>query len=78
MNRKRRGRLKEAERLLGQARNIVEDVLEEERDSLDNCPENLQSGERYSIMENAVSELEDAISSIDEASEHLDRAEDGD
>lgn len=77
MNRKRRGRLKEAGQLLGRARSIVEEVLDEERDSLDNCPENLQSSERYSIMENAVSELEDAISSLDEASEHLDRAEDG-
>ena len=74
MNKRRRTRLREANSLLGQALAIVEDVRDEEQDSLDNCPENLQNSERYSAMEDAVSELEDAIGVIREASEHIDRA----
>lgn len=77
MNKRRRTQLTEANALLDRALDIVESVREEEQDAMDNCPENLQYSERYSMMEDAVGELEDAISSIQEAAEHIGRAREG-
>lgn len=74
MNRRRRARLQEADSLLSKVLEIVDDVREEEQDSIDNCPENLQNSERYAAMEDVVSELEEARDKIQEASEHIDRA----
>lgn len=54
MNNNRRKRLKQASELLNQALSIVTEAKEEEEDSLDNLPENLQGGERYAAMEKAV------------------------
>lgn len=74
MNRRRRARLQGADSLLSKALEIVDDVREEEQDSVDNCPENLQNSERYAAMEDVVSELEEARDKIQEALEHIDRA----
>jgi len=59
---------------LGQAVSIVESVREEEKDCLDNMPENLQNSERYEAMEEAVDALEEAIESINEANESIEQA----
>ncbi len=71
MNNKRRKRLREAGSLIGNAMSIVEQVKDEEQDSLDNIPEGLQESERCTLMEDAVSNLEDAISSLSDASNSI-------
>lgn len=54
MNNKRRSTLNDALKLLEEASNIVSQVLDEEQDSFDNIPENLQDSDRYSKAESAV------------------------
>lgn len=77
MNKQRRARLSEAHSLLGRAASIVERAKDEEQDSFDNLPENLQSSERGEIMEEAIDELQTAIDSINDAMEHIDCARSG-
>ena len=67
MNKKRRERLDIAHKLLGEASSILECIKDEEQNALDNIPENLQSGDKYNVMENAIDEIGDAIDSIDSA-----------
>jgi len=77
VNKQRRARLSEAHSLLGRAVSIVERAKDEEQDSFDNLPENLQSSERGEIMEEAIDELQTAIDSINDAMEHIDCARSG-
>lgn len=77
MNKQRRARLSEAHSLLGRAVSIVERAKDEEQDSFDNLPENLQSSERGELMEEAIDELQTAIDSISDAMEHIDCARSG-
>lgn len=75
MNKQRRLKLSEAHSLLGKAVSIVEQVKDDEQNSFENLPENLQSGERGEVMEEAVNELQMAIDSISDAIEHIDCAQ---
>lgn len=77
MNKQRRARLSEAHSLLGRAVSIVERAKDEEQDSFDNLPENLQSSERGELMEETIDELQTAIDSINDAMEHIDCARSG-
>lgn len=45
----------------------LEEVKDEENETMENLPENLQYGERYEAMENAVNTIECAMDSIDES-----------
>lgn len=74
MNNYKRNKLREANSLIEKARQLVSTVKDQEQDDLDNYPENLQGGDRYAAMENAIDELENAIDSIDCASESIDNA----
>lgn len=74
MNKSRRTRLNTALVLLRQVEQTVDSVKDEEQDSLNNMPENLESSDRYVAMEYAVSILEDAIESIQEAAECVNAA----
>lgn len=74
MNKIKRAKLKEAESFLIKAKSLISSVRDRERDDLDNFPENLQFGERYAAMENAIDELEDAIDNIELASESINNA----
>lgn len=74
LNAGRRKKLTVAIDHLREASNIVDQIKDEEQDSLDNMPENLQESERYSNMEEAVDALEDALVSINEAFEHVEDA----
>lgn len=74
MNNKRRERLQAAVSHLEIANEIVEEVKNEEQDCLDNMPENLQSSERYEIMENAIDYLDDAISYLGDAEDLIKQA----
>jgi len=69
MNEKRRGRLRDALKMLSGASSIIDSVCDSEQDSMDNLPENLQSSERFERMENAVDNMGDALEKIEEARE---------
>lgn len=71
MNDNRRSMLRSALKLLDDAYNYISRSLDEEQDSLDNVPENLQYGERYEAMEEFVSYLEDAIDNLDNARDNI-------
>ena len=74
MNNKRRQELKKAVTLLNEANNIVDRVLDEERDCFDNLPENFQESDRGIKMEESADCLESAINNIDEAINCVDNA----
>lgn len=74
MNEKRRGRLRDALKMLSNAASIVEIVCDGEQDCIDNYPENLQSTERFECMESAVDSLNDALEKIDDAKGRIELA----
>lgn len=74
MNDKRRGRLRDALKMLSNAAVLVETVCDGEQDCMDNIPENLQNTERFEHMEAAVDSLNDALEKIDDAKEHIQSA----
>ena len=74
MNNRRRESLQSATLLLERITSTVSKVLDEEQDSLDNIPENLQYSENYERMEAAIDKLEEAIEKIDEIKELIQEA----
>ena len=75
MNRDKRKRLDVAITLLNQARDIVDEVLNEEQEGFDNLTEGLQASERGQQMECAVTNLNDAIDNIDGAISYIEEAQ---
>ncbi|MBE6564197.1 MAG: hypothetical protein E7655_02830 [Ruminococcaceae bacterium] len=75
MNNKKRARLSLARSRLEEAKSFVETVKDEEEDCLNNLPENLQEGDRYRMMEEAVDNLSEAIEHIDGAMDNIDQAQ---
>ena len=71
MNNKRRQRVNIAISELENVSNILSDVYDEENDALGNMPENLESSDRYLMMEECVDYLEDAISMVSDATDAL-------
>ena len=59
MNKQRRNRIAEALELISQARDILEEVKDEEQESYENLPESLQYGERGEQMQENVDSLEE-------------------
>lgn len=74
VNNKRRKYITSAINLLSEAYLKIEDVLDEERDSLDNMPSNLETSEKYINIENAIEYLEGSLERIDEAKEFAEEA----
>ena len=68
MNDKRRQMLRRAIDMLDAAETVVSAALDQEQDSLDNMPENLENSERYEILEYNIGKLEEAVEGITEAS----------
>ena len=71
MNQKRRTKLKDAVSMIGAAKNIVEEIRDEEQDSLDNLPEALSDGPRGEKMEEAIDLLDSAVSNLESAEEDI-------
>lgn len=67
MNKSQRKQLEELLDKITELQEQVEFIRNEEQEKLDNMPENLQGGERYSQMENAISCLDDAVSHLQSA-----------
>lgn len=73
MNADRRSRVIKAKQLLEEAKDILEEALNEEDEYRDNIPENLQNSERYEqsetysdAMDSAINEISSAIESLEE------------
>ena len=75
LNKEKRRRLREAQRLLASATRIVEQVRDEEQDDFDNMPESLQESDNGQRMEEAIDHLDDALRALEEADECIDSAE---
>jgi len=61
MNKARRKEIARAIELIEEAREILENVRDEEQDAFDNMPESIQSSERGEAMEEYISILDDFI-----------------
>lgn len=68
MNKQRRKRLGEAFDLVAQAKDILEEVKDEEQEAHDNLPENFQYGEKGEEMEGYIGMIEEAYNYLDDAS----------
>lgn len=73
MNADRRSRVIKAKQLLEEAKDILEEALNEEDEYRDNIPENLQNSERYEqseaysdAMDSAINDIGSAIESLEE------------
>lgn len=71
INKLKRADIKKANDMLSRAISVIERVKEDEEESLNNMPENLERSERYAAMENAVDVLEECIDRIDEVKNDL-------
>lgn len=74
MNNKRRKELRRAIEIIETALDIVNQVKDEEEDSMYNYPENLQGTEIYETMEVAVDTMEEVTSAIEDAVDSLNNA----
>lgn len=74
MNNKRRKELRSAIEIIETALDIVNQVKDEEEDSMYNYPENLQGTEIYETMEVAVDTMEEVASVIEDAVDSLNNA----
>ena len=67
MNNVRRKRLIELRDKLEDLKFELDELKDEENEAMENLPDNMQSGERYEAMEEAVYGNESAMDSVDEA-----------
>ena len=66
MNNNRRKEIKKIIKQLEELQSRIEDVRDDEQDSLDNIPESLQESERYEISEAALENLDVSVDTIEE------------
>ena len=69
MNAARRKRLAEAVDLIASAKEIIEEVREEEQEAFGNMPESIQGSERGEEMEGFIGKLENAADDLDSISD---------
>ena len=67
MNRQRRKRLTEAFEEVAEAMEILEGVVEEEKESYENLPDNFRDGDRGEEMQGYIEMLEEAYGYLDDA-----------
>ena len=67
MNNARRKEIELALDALSEARTRLEDVMNEEQESLDNLPDSLRESDQGEVMEGNVSDLDAAIYSVGDA-----------
>ena len=67
MNKARRNRLQEAFDLVAKAQEILAEVREEERESIENLPDNFRYGERGEEMEAYIEMIDEADGYLDDA-----------
>lgn len=67
MNAQRRKQIVKAAGLIAEARNILENVMNDETEAYENLPETFQNGTQGETMQDYISALEDAIAQLEEA-----------
>lgn len=65
MNKMRRRQIANAIKLIEQATEILEQVMDDEQDALDSLPENLQGPKRAEAMEDYIYTIEDFLDTLD-------------
>jgi hypothetical protein len=73
MNKERRKRLAEAFEKIGEVKEILESVKDEEQEAYDNLPENFQNGERGEEMQGYIEMLDEAYGYLDDAESVVDQ-----
>ena len=73
MNKQRRKRLDEAFDLIESAKEILEEVKDEEQEAFDNLPEQFQSSERGEEMEGYIEMLDEAFGYLDDANSAIEQ-----
>ncbi|WP_417342047.1 hypothetical protein [Evtepia gabavorous] len=73
MNKERRKRLAEAFEKIGEVKEIIESVKDEEQEAYDNLPENFQNGERGEEMQGYIEMLDEAYGYLDDAESVVDQ-----
>lgn len=73
MNKERRKRLAEAFEKIGEVREILEGVKDEEQEAYDNLPENFQNGERGEEMQNYIEMIDEACGYLEDAESVVDQ-----
>lgn len=73
MNKQRRKRLEQAFEKLGEVKDILEEVKEEEQDAYDNLPENFQYGERGEEMQGYIEMIDEAYGYLEDAESVIDQ-----
>ncbi len=61
MNRERRKKLGKAFDLVTEAEQIIQDVMEEEQESMENLPDNFRYGDRGDEMQNYIDMMDEVI-----------------
>jgi flagellar biosynthesis chaperone FliJ len=74
MNKTRRNDLSKIIAQIEEAKCNLETLRDEEQDYFDNKPENMQSGDKGSAAESAISEMEDAISNLESTIANIETA----
>lgn len=67
MNKVRRKRLENAFDLINQAKDILEEVKDEENESLENLPDSFRYGDRGEEMEGYIEMLDEAYGYLEDA-----------
>lgn len=73
MDKERRDRLSDVIASLEEAKDLLEDVKNDEQDAFDNMPVGLQCSERGSKMEDYIELMEDAGDQIDNVCEFIEK-----
>ena len=73
MNRERRKKLLEAFEKIGEVKDILEEVRDEEQEAHDNLPESFRYGERGEEMEGYIEMLDEAYGYLEDAESVVDQ-----
>lgn len=73
MNKERRKKLEKAFEKIGEVKDILEEVKDEEQESLENLPDNFRYGERGEEMECYIAMLDEAYGYLDDAESVIDQ-----
>ena len=74
MNVERRGQISKALALVIEARCLIEQARDDEREYFDNMPESFQEGDRGQQAEAVVDALDDAANGCEDIESHLETA----
>ena len=76
MNKHRRSEIKSAVELLDRAKEMLDDVRDDEEFAFDSLPDNFQNSERGETMQENIDSIDEAVEKIDEAKDLIEEAMD--